>query len=332
MPALTIGIIGAGAWGTALACACAEAGNKIILWAHEADVVDAINATHENTVFLPGIKLDRAIEATNDLARAAAHDVILIVTPAQHTRSVVSQLDGIVKNGTLCVMCAKGIERSTGKFMTDVLAETLTNVARAVLSGPSFAADVARGLPTALTLAGEDRDLIVRLAEAIKSPRFRPYLSDDMVGAQIGGAVKNVLAIACGIVEGKKFGDSARAALITRGFAEMVRFGTHLGAKAETLTGLSGLGDLILTCSSRKSRNMSLGIALGGGMTVQRYLADKRSVSEGVYTAGVVVDIARTHDIDMPICNGVHAITADGADIDRTIEDLLNRPVTSEIR
>lgn len=326
----TIGIIGGGAWGTALAIMAQTAGLDTIIWAREAEVAQAINQSHENTVFLPGVKLNPTINATNDLSQAAAQHALLVVTPAQHTRAILQDLKPLLRPGTLVAMCSKGIEQGTHKFMSQVLAETLPSAEPAILSGPSFAAEVARNLPTAVTLAGKTLEAVEPLAEALKGPTFRPYLSDDMIGAQIGGAVKNVLAIACGIVEGRKLGVSAKAALMTRGFAEIIRLGRVLGAKPETLRGLSGLGDLILTCSSSLSRNMSLGLALGEGQTLDQILNARQSVTEGVHTAGVVIEIANTHNIDMPICESVHMITSQGADIDQTISDLLNRPLRTE--
>lgn len=326
----TLGIIGGGAWGTALAIMAQTAGLDVMIWAREAEVVQAINDTHENTPYLPGVKLDTAIKATSDLKQAASQQALLVVTPAQHTRAVLQDLKPHISPGTLVAMCSKGIEQGSHKFMSQVLAETLPAAEPAILSGPSFAAEVARKLPTAVTLAGNSLETVEPLAEALKGPTFRPYLSDDMIGAQIGGAVKNVLAIACGIVEGRKLGVSAKAALMTRGFAELTRLGRILGAKPETLRGLSGLGDLILTCSSSLSRNMSLGLALGEGQTLEQILGARQSVTEGVYSASVVVEIADAHNIDMPICKSVHMITSKGADIDQTITDLLNRPLRTE--
>ncbi len=326
----TLGIIGGGAWGTALAIMAQTAGLDVIIWAREAEVAQAINQAHENTPFLPGVKLNPAIKATNHLSQAAGRQAPLVVTPAQHTRAVLEDLKPSLQPNTLIAMCSKGIEQGSHKFMSQVLAETLPSAQPAILSGPSFAAEVARNLPTAVTLAGKTLEAVEPLAEALKGPTFRPYLSDDMIGAQIGGAVKNVLAIACGIVEGRKLGMSAKAALMTRGFAEITRLGRALGAKPETLRGLSGLGDLILTCSSSLSRNMSLGLALGEGQTLDQILGARQSVTEGVYTASVVIEIATTHNIDMPICESVHMITNQGADIDQTISDLLNRPLRIE--
>jgi glycerol-3-phosphate dehydrogenase (NAD(P)+) len=326
----TIGVIGAGAWGTALAQTARLAGRDVALWAREAEVADEINSAHRNSIFLPGVALDAGVVATSDLAEIAERDAILLVPPAQHVRSVAQALGALLVPGTPVVVCAKGLEQATGKLMGEVLAETLPTATLAVLSGPSFAADVARGLPAALTLATESPDLGQRLAEAIGYRNFRLYWSSDVIGAQLGGAIKNVLAIAAGIVDGKGLGASAHAALVTRGFAEMRRLGAALGARAETLTGLSGLGDLVLTCGSPQSRNMSLGRALGQGQKLEDVLGARRSVAEGVYTAAAVVRLASQHHIEMPIAAAVHAIVTGALDVDTAIEALLTRPFRAE--
>jgi len=325
-----IAVVGGGAWGTALASVAARAGRQVTLWAREAEVVKAVNAGHENKPFLPGIPLDPAIRATSDFAGLAHADAILHVAPAQHLRAVTRSLAPHLKKGAPLVICAKGIEQATGKLMSDVVAEEAPGAPLAILSGPSFAADVAKGLPTAVTLACADEALGARLVDAIGLPTFRPYLANDVVGAQIGGAVKNVLAIACGIVQGKKFGDSARAALTARGFTEMTRFGVALGAEAATMRGLSGLGDLILTCGSLQSRNMSLGAALGERKTLEEILGARSSVSEGVYTAQAVTRMAAELKIDLPICEAVHQIVSGKASVDDAIAALLARPFTTE--
>ncbi|MEQ8326563.1 MAG: NAD(P)H-dependent glycerol-3-phosphate dehydrogenase [Parvibaculum sp.] len=325
-----IAVIGAGAWGTALAQVAAKAGRSVTLWARESEVVASVNGSHENTTFLPGIALDESLRATADLKEAAAADAVLMVTPAQHMRRVLEELAPDIAAGKPVVLCAKGIEQSTNRLLTEVLAEAMPQATPAVLSGPSFAAEVARGLPTAVTLACEDEQVAEALAHAIGLPTFRPYYSSDLTGAEIGGAVKNVLAIACGIVEGKKFGDSARAALTTRGFAELTRLGLAMGARAETLAGLSGLGDLILTCNSPKSRNMSLGIALGEGKTLDEIMGSRNSVSEGVHSATAVVALARHHGIEMPIAEAVAEIVTGTATVDNVIAALLARPFRSE--
>jgi len=310
--------------------AAVRAGRRVVLWAREADVVAAINQTHENPRFLPGVALAPALRATVHLAEAAAADAVLLVAPAQHLRGVCRELAPALAPGVPLVICAKGIESGSAALMTEVVAAEVPGAPQAVLSGPTFAAEVACGLPTAVTLAAADAGLGARLVAALGSRLFRPYRSDDPVGAQIGGAVKNVLAIACGVVEGRRFGDNARAALITRGLAEIVRLGGALGARAETLMGLSGLGDLTLTCTSRQSRNMSLGFALGEGRTLAEILAGRQSVAEGVHSAAAVVALAGRLGVDMPICQAVDAILNRGAVIDETIDGLLARPFRGE--
>ena len=323
-------ILGGGAWGTALACVLAQKHAAVTLWANEADTVSAINQANENKEFLPGIDLPEAIQATENLADLASADIILMVVPAQFARPVLAQLAQHNKHAVL-VLCAKGIERDSLKLMSDVTAEIWPRAQIAVLSGPSFAADVARGLPTAVTLAIKDDSVGEALATHIGTAHFRPYLSDDIIGAEIGGAIKNVLAIACGIVAGKGLGESARAAVTARGFAEMSRLGATLGARSETLGGLSGLGDLILTCSSTQSRNFSLGHALGQGADAATVLGARNSVSEGAMSAAAVTALADKHELDMPICRAVDAIVSGTISVDEAIAELLARPITREI-
>jgi glycerol-3-phosphate dehydrogenase (NAD(P)+) len=322
------GVIGGGAWGTALAQA--RAGLTVTLQAREVEVVEAINARNENPSFLPGVTLDPVIDATTELADLSPCDFILAVAPAQYLRSTLAALAPHVRAGVPILLCAKGVEQGTLCLMTEVLAQTIPDAAPAVLSGPSFAGEVARGLPTAVTLACLDEDLGRALAEAIATPTFRPYLAPDMIGAEAGGAIKNVLAIACGIVEGKGLGRSAHAALITRGFAEMTRVAEALGGQAETVAGLCGLGDLVLTCSSPQSRNMSVGLALGGGQTIDQALAGKLTVAEGVASAPAVRALARRLGVETPICEAVAAILAGEVGVDDAILGLLSRPLKSE--
>jgi glycerol-3-phosphate dehydrogenase (NAD(P)+) len=324
------GVVGGGAWGTALAQVCARAGLETVLWAREHEVVDGVNTRHENALFLPGVALDPAIRASADFVDLARSDLILAVSPAQHLRSTLAALGPHIDPGAPVVLCAKGIEQGSLKLLTEVLAETAPDAAPAVLSGPSFAAEVARGLPTAVTLACPDEALGWRLAQALATPAFRPYLAQDMIGAEAGGAVKNVLAIATGIVEGRGLGRSAHAALITRGFAEMTRLAVALGAKAETLAGLCGLGDLVLTCSSPQSRNMSVGLALGRGESLAEALAGKLSVAEGVASAPAVRELAAKLKVEAPICEAITAILAGEADVDEAIRGLLARPLRDE--
>jgi glycerol-3-phosphate dehydrogenase (NAD(P)+) len=324
------GVIGGGAWGTALAQVCARAGLETVLWAREPEVVQAINEAHENSLFLPGITLDGAVRATHDFVDLARSDLVLAVPPAQHLRATLTAFAPHAAPGLPILLCSKGVEQSTLKLMSEVLSETLPDASPAVLSGPSFAGEVSRGLPTAVTLACPDEELGWRLAEAIATPTFRPYLATDLIGAEAGGAVKNVLAIACGISEGRGLGRSAHAALITRGFSELTRIAVALGGEAETVAGLCGLGDLVLTCSSPQSRNMSVGLALGGGQTLEQALAGKLSVAEGVASAPAVRDLARKLGVDTPICEAVAAILAGEAGVDEAILRLLSRPLREE--
>ena len=324
----SISVLGGGAWGTALAQTCARAGRGITLWEHEPGNAAQLETKRESR-FLPGVRLDDGIVLTRDLAQAARADAILLVVPAQAMRAVCTSLGKTLKNGTPLIACAKGIEHGTHKFMTEIIAECAPNAAPAILSGPSFAADVARGLPTAVTLAAHDETLAAELARALASRTFRPYQSSDVRGVEVGGAAKNVLAIASGIVTGRGLGTSASAALTARGFAELVRFGRALGAKTETMMGLSGLGDLILTCSSPQSRNFSFGINLGKGLATKD-IHGKTGLAEGAFTAPVLLEMAREHKVDMPISSAVAAMLADKMSVDEAIESLLARPLRSE--
>jgi glycerol-3-phosphate dehydrogenase (NAD(P)+) len=326
----TVGVIGGGAWGTALAQVAARAGLGVTLWAREPEVVESILSRRENSLFLPGVELDEAIKVTGDLTQLGRSDFVLAVVPAQHMRSTLKAFAPCVWTGMPVLLCAKGVEQGSLDLMTEVMAEALPQARPGVLSGPSFAGEVARGLPTAVTLACPDERLGRALAEALASPTFRPYLADDMVGAEAGGAVKNVLAIACGVAEGRGLGRSAHAALVTRGFAEMTRFGVALGAEPETLAGLCGLGDLVLTCSSPQSRNMSVGLALGRGETLESALSGKLSVAEGVASAPAVTALARRKGVDMPICNAVQELLEGRTDVDTVMGALLSRPLKSE--
>jgi glycerol-3-phosphate dehydrogenase (NAD(P)+) len=324
----TIGVIGAGAWGTALAQMLSSDGRDVVLWAYEPEVVEAINAEHRNPLYLPSASLAPTIRATGDLADLAAIDTVLVVTPAQVLGNVLS---GLTRPPRDLVLCSKGIEAGTGRLMNDVAREASPQSDIAVLSGPTFAHEVAVGLPTAVTLAcGGGAAQWERLAPAIARPAFRPYYSDDVTGAEIGGAVKNVLAIACGVVEGLALGQNARAALIARGYAEMLRVGEAWGAQGETLAGLCGQGDLVLTCSSTASRNFSLGKALGEGASAAELMADRRTVAEGAFTAPVLADLAQQRGIAMPIVTAVDAILK-GANAQKVVAELLARPLRAEI-
>lgn len=325
-----IGIVGGGAWGTALAQSARRAGRDVLLWAYELDTVQEINEHRANRVYLPGVNLDRGIRATAKSSDMATCDLLLMAVPTQFTRAISGEIGPYMSDGTAVLACAKGFEQDTALFLTDVLAQSLPGARLGALSGPSFAAEVGRNLPAALTLAVPDEELGRDLVQALGHRNFRLYWSDDVRGVQVGGAVKNVLAIAAGIVVGRGLGDSAHAAVTTRGFAELMRFGLALGGRPETLTGLSGLGDLMLTCSSTKSRNMSLGIALGKGRSLEQVLGTRRSVSEGVYTAQAVVDLARAQGVEMPICEAVYQVLGERMSIDDAIESLLSRPARAE--
>lgn len=323
---MKLGVIGGGAWGTALAQVAAAGGREVLLWALEREVVDAINTAHANPVYLPGAALAPTIRATGAIGELAECDALLVVTPAQHVRSVLASLD----TRAPLVLCAKGIEAGTRRLMSEVAAEASPGAPIAVLSGPTFAHEVAAGLPTAVTLACEDGDVGAALARRLALPAFRPYRSTDVIGAEIGGAVKNVLAIACGVVEGRGLGQNARAALISRGFAEMTRFGLARGARPETLAGLSGLGDLVLTCSSISSRNFSLGKGLGEGRSAAEMLADRRTVAEGAFTAPVLREAAAEAGVEMPIVDAVCALLGGSGGVDQIVGALLARPLRSE--
>lgn len=319
-----ISVIGAGAWGTALANTAARAGRDVILYARDALAVRTMSQTRENPR-LPGIELSTRILVSNELADAANVDAILLVTPAQSLRQAAMGLSSLIPNNIPVIVCAKGIERGTNKFMTDIVADTLPQAMPAILSGPSFASDVARGLPTAVTLAAHDATLATALVHALGSDTFRPYHTTDVRGVEIGGAAKNVLAIAAGIVEGKKLGASALAALTTRGFAELMRLGLAYGAKPETIAGLSGLGDLVLSCASAQSRNFAFGMALGRG---EKPSSEK--LSEGQFTAPVLIDLARQKNVDMPVASAVAAVLGGAVTVNEAIEMLLTRPFKAE--
>lgn len=328
-PYKRIGVIGAGAWGTALALVASANSNSVLLWAREPEVVADIANLHQNPRFLPGVALPDKIEATADIGRAAAADALLLVAPAQHVRAVGTAITKAVKRGTPVVLCAKGIENGTGKLLVEVLAEILPDCSTAILSGPSFARDVARGLPTAVTIAGET-GVAKRLQASLSRPGFRPYASDDISGVALGGAAKNVYAIACGMVEGVGFGESARAALLARSFAELLRLGAALGARAETLMGLSGLGDLVLTATSTSSRNYSLGLALGKGAKISDVTGAGHPLAEGAYTAPALVARARKHGVELPIAEAAADVIQQRLDVREAARALLSRPLKSE--
>ncbi len=322
-----IGIIGAGAWGTALAVTAVRAGRTVKLWARNPTIAAGINGNRHNPKYLSDVALPDAVTATNDLADLGGSDALLLVTPAQTVRSMVAQLPA--RPGVPVVVCAKGIEQATGKLLHEVLAEATPAAPCAFLSGPTFAREVAAGLPTAITLGCEDAELGAALTEALGSSAFRPYASTDPVGVQIGGAIKNVMAIASGIVEGRRLGENARAALVARGLAEMTRLALALGARETTLMGLSGLGDLSLSCFSRTSRNYDFGVRLGGGEPLSRLLGPA-TVVEGAPTAAAVMRRAASLGIDLPICQAVDTVIHHNGDLDKIIGTLLSRPFRTE--
>lgn len=320
----SVAVIGAGAWGTALAAVALRAGRDVTLYARDAASAARIKSSRENPR-LPGMRLDPRLEITGDIAQAARADIVLVATPAQHLREAVTSLAPHLTHATPVIACAKGIERGTHKFMTEVIAEAAPDAIPAILSGPSFADDVAHGLPTAVTLATRDEALASALVQALGSATFRPYHSTDIRGVEIGGAAKNVLAIGAGIAVGRKLGASAQAALTTRGFSELMRLGQACGARSETIAGLSGLGDLILSCSSLQSRNFALGIALGRGEP-----APQGKLAEGKFTAPVLIELAASQDVDMPVSQAVAAILSGAMTVDAAIESLLTRPFKAE--
>ncbi len=323
------GVIGGGAWGTALAQLLAADGAPVRLWAREDDVVAAINAEHRNPAFLPGAALSASLTATGALADMAACDALLVVVPVPFLRAVLADLP---TGDAPLIFCSKGMEAGSFAFPIDMAHDLAPQRPHAVLSGPTFAHEVAAGLPTAITLAAADLDLAAAIAGAIARPHFRPYVSTDVIGAEIGGAIKNILAIACGIVDGAGLGLNARAALISRGFAEMTRFGLSRGAQAETLAGLAGLGDLVLTCTSSNSRNFALGQGLGRGADAESLMANRRTVAEGAFSAPVIAAAARADGIDMPICDTVAQLVAGETRVVDAIHALLSRPLRSEGR
>ena len=326
-----IGIVGAGAWGTALAQLMASAGNDVTLWAREPEVVEAIESESENTYFMPGVTLHDNIKPTGSLTRTTEADIILLVTPAQHVRKTLKALKADLADGKPLVICAKGIEIETGNLMSHIAEEEIPLANVAVMTGPTFAGELARGLPSAVTIAASDNDTGEMLVEKLGTRNLRAYYSDDMISAQIGGAVKNVLAIACGVVYGLELGESARAALVTRGLAEMGRLAAAMGARRTTLMGMCGIGDLMLTCTSTQSRNYTLGRDLAAGRTVEDILAVRGgAVTEGIHTAEALMTMAKNHAVDMPISQAVYECLHEGKDINRAIDQMLERPLKPE--
>ncbi len=326
-----IGVIGAGAWGTALAQAFASAQRETLIWAREPEVIEAINTNHENTPFLPDIPLAHNLQATNSLDEITKQDILLLVTPAQYLRPMLENIKNKITPETILVICSKGIEIGTGLLMSEVVEQTLPDAPFAILTGPTFASEIARGLPGAVTIAANSHEVGLTLQKALGTPTFRPYINDDIIGTQLGGAIKNVIAIACGIIHGKKLGESARAALMTRGIAEMARLAETMGAKKETLLGMCGIGDLMLTAASMQSRNFSLGAALGEGIPLEEILKTRKAVTEGIHTAKALASLAATHNVDMPITKAINDCLNNGHPIDKIIDDMLDRPFKQEI-
>ena len=324
-----VAVVGAGAWGTALAIVAAGNASKVLLWAREPEVVENIRGARENRLFLPGVRIPETIEATGEPSRIGEAGAILLVTPAQHMRATLTSMGSFLKPGTPVVICAKGIETGTGLLLNEVLEEVFPEAEPAILSGPSFARDVARGLPTAVTIASRE-SIAVRLQASLGKAWFRPYVSEDVRGVALGGAAKNVYAIACGMVEGAGFGESARAATISRGFAELLRLGATLGSRNETLMGLSGLGDLVLTATSMSSRNFSLGVALGRGARLDEVSGPDRPLAEGAATAPALVARASRHGVELPIAAAVADVLAGRLQVREAAERLLARPLKSE--
>lgn len=324
---LKIGVIGAGAWGTALAQMFSQGGRDVLIWAREPEVVTAINDQHENTVFLTGIPLSETLRATGDLTETIQRDIVLMVTPAQHLRTTLEAIKGDLRPETILVLCSKGVELNTGLLLSEVCAQVIPDTKIAVLTGPTFASEIAAGLPAAATIGVNDPATGKTLQDALGVKGFRPYVCEDLIGVQLGGAIKNVIAIACGVVYGRKLGESARAALLTRGVAEISRLAEAMGAKSETLMGLCGIGDLMLTASSMQSRNFSLGAALGEGKTMDEILSQRNAVTEGVHTAGSTLALAQKYGVEMPITEAVYKCLHEGLPVDQAIDDMLSRPL-----
>jgi glycerol-3-phosphate dehydrogenase (NAD(P)+) len=330
-PYRSIAVVGAGAWGTALAIVASGNTPKVLLWARESEIVESLAKTRENALFLPGVRVPESIEASTDMARVRDCEAVLLVAPAQHVRAVLAALRPVLKPKIPVVLCAKGIETGSGLLLSEVLAELLPDAEPAILSGPSFARDVACRLPTAVTIAAR-QSVAARLQASLSQAWFRPYVSEDVVGVALGGAAKNVYAIACGMVEGAGLGESARAATISRGFAELLRLGAALGARSETLMGLSGFGDLVLTATSISSRNFSLGMALGKGAALADISGAGHPLAEGAATAPALVVRAQRQAVELPIAEGVAAVLAGKVGVKEAAERLLSRPLKPEAR
>ena len=328
----SISVIGAGSWGTALAQILAVKGLDVTLWARRAEIADEINEKRTNETRLPNVPLNESISATTQLQETLISDIILMVTPAQVMRSVLEQMKAYIRPEHVLVLCSKGIEQESLLLMSEVVDEILPGTKTAVLSGPNFAGEIARGKPAATTLASTDQDLAETLQNIIASPFFRPYVTTDIIGTQVAGALKNVIAIACGIAKGLDMGENARASLITRGLAEITRLGITMGAQPETFLGQSGVGDMMLTCSSEQSRNFSFGLSLGKGSSISEIMEGKNTVSEGYFTAKTCAALVKKHACDMPICTNINACVSGSSSIDDALKTVLNRPLRHETR
>ncbi len=324
-----ISVIGAGSWGSALAQVAASNGD-VTLWTRSSEHASQINAAHSNEKYLAGIKLSDRINASSELKIAMQSDILLIVTPAQAMRQVLGDMKPFIRPEHILVLCSKGIEISSGKLMSDVVKEILPNTPIAILSGPNFAHEIATGKPAATTLACEGKEIALTLQKAVASAKFRPYISSDIIGAQIAGALKNIIAIACGIAHGLDMGESARASLVTRGLAEISRLGVAMGASQGTFLGLCGVGDMMLTCSSEKSRNFSLGYELGQGKTLAQILESRQNVTEGVHTAEAAISLANKYNVEMPISLAVHKCLNKGLPLKQAMQEMLTRPLGDE--
>lgn len=322
----TIGVVGAGAWGTALAQVLSAGGRDVRIWAREAEVIKSINESHENAVYLPGIPLHENLKADESLEKLLERDIILLVSPAQHLRSILDMICPHVDTKKPLIICSKGIEISSGLLLSQVADDVMPDHTFGILTGPTFASEIAKGLPSAVTLALKNEKLGLQLQDALGVDGFRPYITTDMIGTQLGGAIKNVIAIACGIITGKGLGESARAALLTRGIAEIARLAVAMGAERTTLLGMCGIGDLMLTCSSMQSRNFSLGVALGKGKTLDEVLGPRKAVTEGVHTAKAALKLAKSFAVDMPITEAVNKLMTEEMPIDSAIDEMLYRP------
>jgi glycerol-3-phosphate dehydrogenase (NAD(P)+) len=328
----TVGVIGSGAWGTALAHIISTAGNDVTLWGRNSIVINDINIKQENTVYLKGLKLNPNIKATSKIENVCKTDVLVLAVPAQQIRMVTSKIQKLIKSDVPIICSAKGFELKTGMLMSEVFSETLNNKIIAVLSGPTFANEIINEMPTAATLAIKDQETGEKLAKLFSSSIFRPYISSDIIGVQVGGAVKNIIAIACGIALGQGFGENTRAAIVTRGLAETTRLAVALGGTSSTLSGLSGLGDFLLTCTSQQSRNFTFGKQLGEGYSPEFILKNMKGVVEGWYSSAAVTKRAKILKVDLPICSSINSILNENADINSTIQSLLQRPIRQELQ